>query len=240
MVRRGEKLSLSVAREIVDSIMSSGLRPGESLAAEAEMAASFGVSRQSLREALRLLEFLGIITIKTGPHGGPIIMAVDAKAFGELTAFYYQLRGTTFRDVVAARLALEPLTARLAAERSTEISPPELDGLLCPSDWSIVRDDSLFRRQGQDFHQRVATLSGNNVIELLVHSCTEVFHGRVSTVIYRPSQRPAVTDIHNKIARAIQAGDAAVAETLMREHMTDYSSTLLRKFANVMAERVQW
>jgi GntR family transcriptional repressor for pyruvate dehydrogenase complex len=239
MPPRTEKIAQAVAREIVDEIVTSHMAPGTVLAPELAMANSFGISRQSLREALRVLEVLGLITIRTGPGGGPVTRFIDAKDFGAITSLYYQMTGTTFEEVVELRLALEPFTVGVAAKRRTSNDVAQLRRLIEAGAASKL-DDHAFRRAGQDFHQAVATMTGNRALELLVHSCTEVFHGRVNTVLYAARQRASVISIHNEIAEAIIGQDAEKAERLMRKHMEDYKANLKSKFPHVMSSVVEW
>src|ERR1700736_3250251 len=81
-VTRRLKTSESVARDIVHDIVSGGLRTGDRLAPEAVMLEQYGVSRESLREGLRLLEVEGLITIRRRPGGGPIVVRVDPATVG--------------------------------------------------------------------------------------------------------------------------------------------------------------
>ena len=80
MARRADKVSEVVARAIVHDIVSRGLEPGATLPSEAVMLARFQVGRASLREALRILEVHGLITIKPGPGGGPFSTASGTAA----------------------------------------------------------------------------------------------------------------------------------------------------------------
>lgn len=239
MPPRTEKIAQAVAREIVGEMVTSHMAPGTVLAPELAMANSFGISRQSLREALRVLEVLGLITIRTGPGGGPVTRFVDAKDFGEITSLYYQMTGTTFEELVEVRLALEPFTARLAAKRRTDQDVAQLRRLI-EANTAGKLDDGAFRRAGQDFHQAVASMTGNTALGLLVHSCTEVFHGRVNTVLYAQRQRRSVINIHNEIAEAVIAQDAENAERLMHKHMEDYLANLKTRFPEVMSSVVEW
>src|SRR5262249_3313574 len=84
LVPRTEKVALRVARLIVRDIVERGLTRGDALEAEAAMLQRFGISRASLREALRILEIHGLITIKPGPGGGPSVGAVDSRDFGRM------------------------------------------------------------------------------------------------------------------------------------------------------------
>ena len=92
-VTRTLKTSESVARDIVHDIVSGGLRTGDRLEPEALMLEQYGVSRESLREGLRLLEAQGLISIRRGPGGGPIVGRVDPANFGRMSTLFYHLVG---------------------------------------------------------------------------------------------------------------------------------------------------
>ena len=79
---RGLKTSESVARDIVHDIVTAGLQDGDGLPSEAAMLQQYGVSRESLREGLRLLEVQGLIRIRRGPGGGPIVGSLDPANMG--------------------------------------------------------------------------------------------------------------------------------------------------------------
>ena len=116
-MKRGSKIAEAVAREILTRICKGGLAPGSQLPGEAQMLADYHVGRGSLREALRILEVHGIIKIKAGPGGGPVVVGTTTNDFGRMATMFFQAGGMTFREVIDARLVLEPLMARLAAER---------------------------------------------------------------------------------------------------------------------------
>src|SRR5262245_43750238 len=78
------KTSEMVARDVVHAIVTRGLRTGDKLPSEAAMLAEYGVSRESLREGLRLLEVQGLISIRRGPGGGPVVGRIDAANLGRI------------------------------------------------------------------------------------------------------------------------------------------------------------
>ncbi|HJQ65972.1 MAG TPA: GntR family transcriptional regulator, partial [Gemmatimonadales bacterium] len=101
---RTDKLSERVARDILGDIVARRLEPGTTLAAEASMLERYGVGRSSLREALRILETHGLIKIKPGPGGGPVVAAVNSKDFGRMASLYFHAIGANFLDLLRARL----------------------------------------------------------------------------------------------------------------------------------------
>ena len=87
-MERAEKVPEMVARRILREIVDRGLTEGDRLPSEAVMLARFGVGRASLREALRILETHGLIRIKPGPQGGPVVTEPTAADYGQTTTLY--------------------------------------------------------------------------------------------------------------------------------------------------------
>ena len=113
--RRPQKTAERVAGEIVRDIVARDLGSGAHLPLEAAMAAQYGVSRSSVREALRILEVQGLISLKPGPGGGPVVGVVEATYLARTESLYFHLAGATYRDLIATQAVLEPLCAAAAA-----------------------------------------------------------------------------------------------------------------------------
>src|SRR6185312_1048128 len=95
--KTSEVVAFAVARDIVEH----GLRCGDRLPLEAEMVDHYGVSRESLREALRLLEAQGIVTIRRGPGGGPVVGKASSMNLARTMTLYFQLAGATYDELLA-------------------------------------------------------------------------------------------------------------------------------------------
>ncbi len=113
--RRAMKTSERVSLDIVRDIVAQGLRTGDRLPLEAAMAQQYGVSRASLREALRLLEVQGLIHLKPGPGGGPVVGSVEPSNLARTASLYFHLGGATYGQLMQTQVLLEPLCAQLAA-----------------------------------------------------------------------------------------------------------------------------
>ena len=109
--RRRAKISQIVAAEIVRFVVDEQLREGDRLPTEAEMLEEFGVGRGSLREALRLLEAYGLISIRQGQNGGPVVATLRAEDVSRMLSFYFHLVGATYAELIEARLIIEPVTS---------------------------------------------------------------------------------------------------------------------------------
>ena len=113
--RRPEKLAETVARRIVHDISDRGLQPGAVLPSEKQMSAQYEVARGTLREALRILEIHGLIQMKLGPGGGPVVNETRSDELGRMLTLFLHGAGATMADLMDARIVIEPMAARAAA-----------------------------------------------------------------------------------------------------------------------------
>ena len=237
-VRRSDKVSETIARDIVRRIGAEELRPGTQLPPEAKMLAEYRVGRGSLREALRILEVHGLISIKPGPRGGPTVDQVHTENFGRMASLYFQMDGVTFQDLLEARVIMEPTLAGLAARRRDPQLVVELDRFT--RDGRIGADDEEYAQDAADFHRVLAAMSGNPVMMLFGQSIADILRDRLSPPLFPKSRRGAVLNVHCAIARAVTEGDAAHAEALMAEHMSEYAAYVRRRHPGLMREVVDW
>ncbi len=235
-IKRGAKVAEALAQEIVHEIVSRKLPPGTLLSSEAQMLEDYGVGRGSLREALRILEVHGLITMKPGRNGGPMVIEVGTRDYGRMSTLFFHLGGMTFRQLIEARLVLEPLVARMAAERRGQ----ELVGQLADPDTTPVEDDATYFDATQDFHRSVASMSGNPVLNLFSVSLEDIFRDQVSGALSPTEERKHVLAVHAAIAAAIAEGNADEAERLMREHMQDYADWVKERHPQLMDQVIDW
>lgn len=237
---RSEKRSEIVAREIVRDISSRKLPPGSKLPAEADMLATYGVGRATLREALRVLEVQGIISIKPGPGGGPVVGSAHPKDFGRMATLYLQLLGATFRELADARLALEPLMARLAAERRDYADVEGLTEALGRAAVVTLDEDASWAQVSTEFHGRIASMSGNPILDLIALALKEVWVDRITGAMVPRQDRNKVQSDHDEIVRAIIEGDGERAEDLMRQHMEEFVAYYAQRNPGMLDEVVDW
>jgi DNA-binding FadR family transcriptional regulator len=237
-VGRGEKVASIVARAIVRTIVDEELQAGATLEPEAVMLERFGVSRASLREALRILETQGLISIKPGPGGGPSVAPVDSAAFARMSTLFFQVLRVRFREVVEARLIIEPVMASLAAARHDPELEDELMAIVRKGD--EAQDEAEWLAASDEFHGMVLSMSGNPLLNLVGKALKDIYTDRVAGLLFPTSERNHVRDVHAKIAKAIVKGDARVAERLMREHMVEYARNVEERHPGLLDEIVDW
>lgn len=108
---RQEKTSERIARYLVRDIFADGFAPGDILPTESELLVRYEVGRPALREAIRILEAQDLIWVKRGPGGGPVVASATPEAFGRTASLFFRLAGVTFRELVEARVAIDPMSA---------------------------------------------------------------------------------------------------------------------------------
>ncbi|GAA3625598.1 FadR/GntR family transcriptional regulator [Kineosporia mesophila] len=230
------KVGDAVAREILSRITRQRLTPGTRLPPEAQMMTEYRVGRSTLREALRILEVNGLIAIRPGPGGGPMVREFSAHDFGRTASLFLQSRGLTLRELVEARLLLEPVAARLAATRRSSQDAARL-GLAATAD---PLQDSEYRRATDDFHTLVVETASSGVIGMFALALKEVFRVRVRELIVPGADRAEILRTHGQIADAIRGGRAQEAERVMGDHMSDYARRIEESHPTLMDEVVDW
>lgn len=230
------KTSESVAVAIVHDIVARGLGAGDRLPLEAEMLQEYRVSRASLREALRLLEVQGLITIRPGPGGGPVVGAVDARNLARTVSLYLHLGGMRYEDIFATQELLEPMCAELAArhpDRSAHMAP-----FLDPG--GVPREGQEYHRATVAFHASVYELAGNAVLGLLTRSVTHMISSHIVSTMDPVELHDAIVTEHAEIARAIDAGRAEMAHRLTLDHFRAQHDYYRLNWPGRFEEIIEW
>jgi GntR family transcriptional repressor for pyruvate dehydrogenase complex len=238
--RRTEKVSEVIARQIVKDIVSSGLAPGTMLPPETQMLERFKVGRASLREALRILEVQGLITIKSGPGGGPVVGEPDSADFGRMAALYFEMSGATFGELVEARLILEPVMARRAALSNDPKIVEGLNAMVSQAEQADLKNSDAYGRVSSDFHSAITGASGNRILDLLARAIKEVFMERINGMVFPARDRERIRSEHEAVVDAIAAGEADKAEQLMHAHMEEFAMRVAKRYPGMLDEVVDW
>lgn len=233
------KVGERLARQIVSDLLADGIPVGSSLGSEAAMIAKYEVARPTLREALRLLEVQGLIVLRPGPGGGPMLQELSASDFARMTKLYLQMRHSTYREVLEARLALEPLMARLAATTRPPQGLRRLAELLAELEGEDLGNEATWQARSDAFHALVSSMSGNSVLDLLGPSLKEIYFGRRRAPAAETA-RTVVRAAHIAVARAILDGDPDEAERRMREHMVGYAESTTGMDSDVLGAAIIW
>ncbi len=237
--RRNQKTSERIARSIANYIVDADLPEGATLPREKDMLEMLGVGRMTLREGLRLLETQGIIDIRSGPKGGPVVRRPRPDDLVGALTLLLQFHRASLADVMLARQALEPTVAGMAAEHITD---EQLDALTDTVAQMRNHPDShdVFLRQNERFHSIVAEASGSVILRVFNDTLKWIASGDQHGIEYRSDHRLAVAKAHEKIVAALRRRKPREAEKAMREHLEEAAGYWKRRYPELVARPVRW
>lgn len=214
-----------VADQLRDMILGGQLTPGDKLPIESELTELFGVSRSTIREALRVLGSQQLITTKRGVGGGSFVAEPNVVELGQqLEANIGLLAGlekVTVDDLLEARVMLEVPAAGLAAQRRTA-EHLQLMEASAGTPGHRPRPDLHMQ-----FHRIVLDAAGNKLLGLMTNPVFRVLRERFLRDAAPRQFWHRVRSDHQAIAEAIRASDAERAESLMAEHLGQIRETYL-------------
>ncbi|WP_028575936.1 FadR/GntR family transcriptional regulator [Desulfomicrobium escambiense] len=192
------------------------LQPGDRLPPERRLAELFGVSRNSMREAIKSLEQTGLL--KSRPGAGTYIAAASPTELARQLGEAFARERHRLEDIFELRLLLEPQIARLAARRVSPRAIERLDDLMHTYE-DAVRHGEPVLEIDQDLHDTIAAATGNHAIVRLMEQMHDMlFESRDETLQSPERSRNALED-HRKILAALRLRDADGACAAMTEHL---------------------
>lgn len=215
------------ARQIADLILRRRVAEGERLPNEGTMATQLGVSRSTLREALRLLESWGLVRVERGRGKGPVARYPGVADVTRSMAMLLDTRGSVLTDVTEARIAIESACVWLAAKRYHE---PSLHALLESVD-SVRPGTTEWQEHTVSFHTALAASTGNQVLETVVASLGGLIRYSASLAAVSAESQKETLHAHRRIAQALLAGDPARAERRLVGHMRGFLALTQARFA---------
>ena len=226
---RATRASSDVIVQIRRAIFSGQYRPGDRLPTEREMAQQFGVSRVTVRDALRALEANGLIRVKVGGQGGPYVSEPDISRVTDSIGTHLQLRGTTFEELAEARQALETTAAHLAAERATNEDLEALQAAIEDPEQPTLVDSAT---SSLDFHMAMVMAAHNRALLAMFSAASDLIQQALDALhAQQPDMRESSRKTHRRLYDAIAARDGELAERLMREHLDGFAARVARFYA---------
>jgi GntR family transcriptional repressor for pyruvate dehydrogenase complex len=241
-LNRPLKTSETVARDIVHDIVTRGLKTGDRLSSEAAMLEQYGVSRESLREGLRLLEVQGLIAIRRGPGGGPSVGNVDPANLGRISTLFYQLAGGTYAELFDAWVVAESILAERAARNEDRAAvAAAMEPFWTPPPPHQPETDVLdFVQSHTHFHGIVGYFAHNRVLELMLQTVGQIVtHHFIINADPRDVEDEIDRD-HAQIARAIAAGRPSSARRLMEAHIQGLVDFCREQMGDQMDDFIEW
>ena len=205
-----------IIRQIKDLLISGQLKPGDKLPPERKLSEIFGVGRTHVRDAIRRLEFYGIL--KTRPQSGTFVAAIGISALEGLIADVLKIDSYSFLSLVETRVLLEVSTVRLACERRTDE-----DLYLLESALRQYLDKAMNGIKAVDedfmFHLAIAEASKNKVLKSLLLIIVPDILSNYSIFKVCDTPDSKTVEEHKMILSAIQEADADGAALIMQQHL---------------------
>jgi GntR family transcriptional repressor for pyruvate dehydrogenase complex len=217
--RKGHKTYQQIIMHIRGAISSGELRPGDRLPPETELARSLGVSRPTVREALKVLEALNLLESSTGPTGGTFVSTLSgmgmADSLKDSITLLLDVDELTLEELWAAREAIETQAVVIAAVRRTEQDLATM--------WGTIESDE-FRRFDDyfpdiTFHRAIADASGNRLLSLFMLSIHLTLRTLAERYVLPTESKQVSQDQHRLVYEAILDGDEELARARMEEHL---------------------
>jgi GntR family transcriptional repressor for pyruvate dehydrogenase complex len=227
-VSRG-KMSVSIINQIREAILAGRLKPGDHLPAERELLTQFGVSRFTLREALRSLETMGFIDIRKGVGGGPVVKEVDMNVTRQAIANFLHFRDVSIEDLSEVRKLIEPYLASSMAERIDDQDIEHLESLNEACRRTLERGEDIVGGEHEvDFHIHLARATGNPVLMMILDFVNRLLVEAKLEIKPGPDFSHRVVEAHQRILDALKARDGQAAAQAMHEHVAEVEAEMLR------------
>jgi GntR family transcriptional repressor for pyruvate dehydrogenase complex len=217
----------AIARQIEDQIYGGQLLPDEMLPSESALMKEFGVGRNTVREALRMLETSGLVSVRQGSHGGPVIKGFTAEFVSDFLVKAFRLGGISAEAFHEFRLAIEPSIAELIAAKK------DLDkNLITRMENNIEQSRKLFdsgvptAHGNMDFHVLLAEATGNQLFIIVLRTLREGLE--MIAPASEEGYRFETIEYHCRILDAIKARDPKSAKILMYEHLVQIREVIRR------------
>lgn len=226
-----EKVSISdnIVKQLMKQISAGNLRPGQRIPAERELCKQFNAGRSSLREALRCLSIMGVLTARAGE--GTSVAKDGSKFLGTIMEWRVITERYDLRNLMELRLALEGLAAGSTAEHATEAEISEIEEIISRMRESI-NDAKRFSALDVEFHLALARASRNQALLDMLTMIGGQLTRVVSTVLKLSNARPLSLKEHEAIAKALRRRNPEAARKAMQTHLrsaiTRYDSTQRR------------
>lgn len=229
-ILKPKKAPQRIISKIRAAILTQSLAEGERLPPEPELMRHFGVSRQTMREALCALESMGLLTIRQGIHGGAYVRTVDMETAQDGLSNFLYGKDFSLKHITEVRLAMEPRAAAVAAEAMDDDARRDLRDLVDKCRAAIANNEDIakLRRMEIAFHELIVSATENPVL-MLMHRFAERLLWNVKTEMKTQGEFSLeVLAAHERILEAIDAGDAALAFAAMEADILQVEKSLLR------------
>lgn len=211
-----------LANQLRDMIVSGRLTPGSFLPTERQLVEDSGLSRTSVRDALRVLESEGLITTKVGRSGGSMVTLPGREAVARSVELFVRTHGIRLESLLECRVAVEPMLAGLAAKHRTVEQLAEIEELHAEFVASVDNVQS-YKAVNLDWHLAIARASRNEPLTALMEAVSRPIRDAMDYQhVTTPDLRQFAVAAHTKIMEALRAQDSESAMRRMQRHVSAY------------------
>jgi GntR family transcriptional regulator, transcriptional repressor for pyruvate dehydrogenase complex len=217
----------AVLRHIEGELAAGRVRIGERLPAERALSGELGVSRPSVREAMRVLEAMGVVrrAVGSGPEAGAVVIAEPSAAVASMLRLHLATSHLPITDIVQTRVLLESWSVRTAAGRADDEDLGAAGRLLDAMDDADLAPDA-FHRLDAEFHVTLSTMAGNVLVATVMSALRDAIHDYVMAAVPSLPDWPATARglraEHRGVLEAIRNGDGELAATRVVEHIEGF------------------
>lgn len=230
------KASDVLAAKLRELILSSGLAEGTPLPTERELVAQSGLSRTSVREALRVLETEGLVQTKAGRNGGSQVRRPGRESISRSFELFVRSHGVRFEALLEAREAIEPAAAQLAAVHRTDSDLAEM-ARIHEALGHVSDDIGEHVRLNLAWHRAVMRASQNELLIAFFDAIAQSVQAATESQALNSAElRRDVVRAHGRVLDAISARDGGAAFRRMQRHVGAYAATV-KSLADKPAER---
>jgi len=229
--RTFEEISSEIKRLIFKGILS----PGDKLPSEIELARQFNVGRQTVREALRILELSGFITIQKGSAGGPIIENTIFNSISNSFLDAFLMKRITPEELTVARLETEKAMLRYVINNADESDIESLQDNILQARKHAKANIQPFR-DNIEFHRLLAKASKNQIFVIMVESMMAIVADFLSRVVPEMEASKRVTATHEDILNAIASRDHENAIALLETHILEVGNRFKQTMKKLQAK----
>ena len=209
-----------ISSKVKTLIFNGTLKPGDRLPSEQELAKQFGVGRQSVREALRLLELSGFVSIQKGYGGGPVVKDTISTQIRNLYLDAFRMEKITIEEFTSARSVIEKAILNEVIDKADDSDIKRIQANLAEAE-ELIANKKMATDENFDFHALLARASKNKVFIILEKSINAIHRNlrSRSTADYKTTRN--AVKAHQKILDAIINKDREKAIKLLDQHILD-------------------
>jgi len=224
---RADRISQAIIDQIKEAIFQKKLTVGDKLPSERQLMEQFETSRVTVREALRTLEYSGILEIKRGNQGGAFVRDPNIKFVNNFLQDMFSMGNIKVGDLTEARMAVEPYSVKLASERIKEDSLDQIKQNILETEECLKRNNPRDARLlNLEFHRIIAQASENPVILFMIDSIMDIMENNISSILLSAEPVESTIHFHEEIYQAIKNHHPEKAEDLMLRHIQEIQRTL--------------